>query len=84
MARNSLSEFIFFKKNMGSGFCKMAPCPNFLIAGVDGPQNSLLCPHHPVSDVNEPLRKVRGDELMCNIMFLVAQEVFKTKRINYF
>jgi len=50
----------------------------------DGPQNSQLCPHHSVVDVNEPFRKVRGDELMCNIICLVAQEKLKTKRIKCF
>jgi len=50
----------------------------------DRPQNSLLRSHHSVSDVNERFRKVRGDELTCNIICLVAQEKLKTNRIKCF
>ena len=50
----------------------------------DGPQNSLLSSHHSVSDVNERFRKVRRDELMCNIICLVAQEKLRTKRVKCF
>ena len=50
----------------------------------DRSQNSQLHSHHSVSDVTERFREVRGDELMCNIICLVAQEKLKTKRIKSF